>query len=106
MEDYNLKNEKDYNLKRDNTPLQNEPNSNRNLDSFVKSLDEILLKIDSDLENSPILLKDTLKKEIEKMYTFNAFGICYEKLNNGDLKKYKEGIERTKKYFSKLSESS
>ncbi|ELA42519.1 uncharacterized protein VICG_00271 [Vittaforma corneae ATCC 50505] len=62
----------------------------------------ILDKIEAELDQQPVYVMDKLKHESEKMYVFNALGICLGKLNNGCDKKYKEGLLRQKRIFRRL----
>lgn len=63
---------------------------------------ELLERIQSEVAKPQIYVKDTLAHETEKMYVFNALGICLEKLKGSDGKKYKDGISRTKIFFQKV----
>lgn len=62
----------------------------------------LLSKIEAELDQQKVYVKDKLMHEVEKMYVFNALGICLGKLENSDNKKYKDGILRTKAYFQKI----
>lgn len=71
-----------------------------------KSLLEYLDKIEQNLEQNSKNNFQNLFLEAEKMYVYNAFGICLGKLTNFDDKKYKEGILRSKAYFEKIKQMS
>lgn len=65
-------------------------------------LHDLLSQIEDGIDNSPVTLKDAALYETEKAYTYNALGICLNKLNNKICVEGKEGIMRTKAMFEKI----
>ncbi|KAM0680363.1 hypothetical protein GINT2_001421 [Glugoides intestinalis] len=69
----------------------------------IQKLEELLVQIHEDVVTDSICSKDKLLHEAEKMYSFNALGICLVKLGaSKDSSDYKEGLMKTKEYFKKI----
>lgn len=75
------------------------------LTETTEKLEKLLYKIEKEIEAEEICMKQKLLHETEKMYSFNALGICLIKL--GDIKddaEYKEGLMKAKQYFKDITE--
>lgn len=69
--------------------------------SNIQKLNDTLDKIETKISETKVMMIDKLNHEIEKLYTYNALGICKSKLSNNRGDEFKEGISRTKIYFEK-----
>lgn len=70
----------------------------------LQKLNELLDGIEALQSEEEVMMKEKLRLEVEKMYAFNALGVCKCKLNNREDAEYKEGLSRTKSFFDKLKE--